>query len=65
MRQVDPNGFRGIQTRPFANDSAHFVLKLFHLFHLHTGEPFLITPEGQLWERGIHPTPKLDVTDGF
>ena len=37
----------GIQTRPYAAHSAHFVLKIFHLFHLHTGEPFLITPKGQ------------------
>ena len=36
----------GIQTGPFAAHSAPFVLKLFHLFHLHTGEPILITPEG-------------------
>ena len=37
----------GIQTGPFAVHSAHFVLKLFCLFHFHTGEPFLITPEDQ------------------
>ena len=37
----------GIQTGPFAAYSAHFVLKLFLIFHFHTGEPFLITPEGQ------------------
>ena len=36
-----------IQTGPFAVLSAHFILRLFHVFHFHTGEPFLITPEGQ------------------
>ena len=36
-----------IQTEPFAAHSAPFVLKCFKLFHLHTGELFLITPEGQ------------------
>ena len=35
-----------IQTGPFAAFSAHFVLKEFQLFHLHTGRPILITPEG-------------------
>ena len=39
--------------------------KDFHLFHLHTGRPILITPEGQLWEKGVLPTPKLDETEGF
>ena len=39
------------------------VWRFFQLFHLHTGEPFLITPEGQLLE--IHPTPELDETDEF
>ena len=47
MRQMNFNAW-GIQTRPLAAHTAHFVLKIFHLFHLHTGEPFLITPEGQL-----------------
>ena len=36
----------GIQTGPFAAHSAHFVLECFHLFHFHTGELLLITPEG-------------------
>ena len=36
----------GIQTGPFAALEAHFVLKIVHLFHFHTGEPILITPEG-------------------
>ena len=55
----------GIQTGPFAAHSAPFVQKIFHLFHLHTGEPILITPEGQFSEKGILPTPKLDETEGF
>ena len=46
MTQVDFNA-RGIQTGPFALHSAHFVQNIFHLFDFHTGEPFLITPEGQ------------------
>ena len=46
MEQIDINGW-GIQTGPFAADSAHLILKIFHLFHFLTGEPFLITPEGQ------------------
>ena len=54
-----------IQAGPFAAHSAPFVLKLSHLFHFHTGVPFLITPEGQLSEKGIHPTPELDETEGF
>ena len=37
-------------------------MKIFQLFHLHSGEPILITPEGQLSEKGILPTPKLDDT---
>ena len=36
----------GIQTGPFAAHWAHFVPKDFQLFHLHTGRPILITPEG-------------------
>ena len=36
-----------------------------HLFHLHTGRPILITPEGQYWEKGNFSTPKLDETEGF
>ena len=64
MRQIGFSAW-GIQTGPFAAHSAPFVVKLFHLFHLHTGEPILITPEGQLSEKGILPTPKLDETDGF
>ena len=37
----------GIQTGPFAAPWATFVLKIFQLFHFHTGQPFLITPGGQ------------------
>ena len=55
----------GIQTGPFAIFEAHFVLKIFQLFHLHYGEPILITPEGQLWEKGFLTTPKLIEIVGF
>ena len=41
----------GIQTEPFAATGTPFVLKNLQLFHIHTGEPILITPEGQLSER--------------
>ena len=37
----------------------------FQLFHFHAGEPILITPEGQLSEKGILQTQKLDETKGF
>ena len=40
-------------------------MKFFQLLHFHTGEPILITPEGQLWEKGILPTLKLNETEGF
>ena len=36
-----------IQTGPFAPLWAYLVVTNFQLFHLHTGEPILITPEGQ------------------
>ena len=55
----------GIQSGPFASHYATFVLEIFHLFHFHTGRPILITPEGQYGEKGIHPTSKLDETEGF
>merc|ERR1711884_506793 len=45
--------------------SALFVQEIFHLFDLYTVEPILITQEGQLSEKRILPTPKLDETDGF
>ena len=45
MRQRDLSAW-GIQTGPFAALWAHFVLRNFNLFHLYTGRPFLITPEG-------------------
>ena len=35
-----------IQNGPFAALWGHFVLKIFQLFHFHTGRPILITPEG-------------------
>ena len=34
-----------IQTSPLAVHLAHFVPKFFQLFHPHTGEPFLISPD--------------------
>ena len=37
----------GIQTGPFAAYLIPFAQNIFHLFHFNTGEPFLITPEGQ------------------
>ena len=64
MRQRDSSAW-GIQTGPFAAHLAHFVPKYFELFHLHTGRPILITPEGQYWEKGNFSTPKLDETEGF
>ena len=42
-----------------------FCSKRFSTFYLHTGRPILITPESQLSEKGIHPTPKLNGTEGF
>ena len=38
---------RAIQTGPFAACWAPFILIIFQLFHFHTGEPILITPDGQ------------------
>ena len=55
----------GIQTGPFAATGAPFVLEIFTTFHLHTGEPILITPEGQLSEKGILPSQQLNETVGF
>ena len=55
----------GIQTGPFAAHSVPFIMKHFHLFHFHTGEPFLITPEVHKWKSGIHPTPELDEIGGY
>ena len=45
MRQ-EVLGALGIQTRPLAVPEAYFVSAIFQLFHFHTGEPILITPEG-------------------
>ena len=56
---------RAIQSGPFASLWATFVLKVFHLLHFHTGRPIFIIQEGQYWEKGIHPTSKLDETEGF
>ena len=44
---------------------APFFSKFLQLFHFHTGRPILITPEGQLWEKGILPTSKLNEREGF
>ena len=49
-----------IQTGPLAVFWVYFVQIFSHLFHFHTGEPILITPEGQLSERGTLPPTKLD-----
>ena len=64
MMQVDFSAL-DIQTGPFAVDLATFVQIIFHHFHFHAGEPILITLEGQLSEKGILPTQKLDETEGF
>ena len=42
-----------------------FVLENFQLLLFLTGRPILITPEGQFWEKGTLPTPKVDDTEGF
>ena len=49
----------GIQTGPVAAHSAHFVLKNFHLFHFHTAEPILITPEEQLLAKWTSPNSRI------
>ena len=64
MRQRGLGGW-SIQTGPFAALCTSHILKLFHLFHLHTGRPILITPEGQKWEKGILPSAKMNETGGF
>ena len=55
----------GIQTGSFAACEANFVLGNFQLFHFHTGEPILITPEANngSWEN--FPFPNMDKTEGF
>ena len=55
----------GIQTGPFAATGAPFVREIFLPFHLQTGELILITPQGQLSEKEVPSTPKLDETEGF
>ena len=54
----------GIQIWSFAALSAHFVLAIFNLFHLYTGRPILITPEGLIVRKGKCATPELNETEG-
>ena len=56
---------RDIQTGPFAACTAPFVLINFQLFHFHTEEPILITPEGQYWEKGNLTPLEKNETVGF
>ena len=44
---------------------ANFALKIFQLFHFHTGGPFLIPQKGQYWEKRFHPNLKLDDTESI
>ena len=44
---------------------SHFCPKMFENFPLSYWGPILITPDGQLSEKGILPAPKLDETEGF
>ena len=53
----------GIQTGPIAACWAPFAHQIFQIFHFHHGS--LITPEGRLWEKNIHPTPEMDLTKMF
>ena len=39
----------GTQTRPVAAHSAHFVMKIFHLLHLHNGGHFLLPQRANYW----------------
>ena len=55
----------GIQTGQLAALWAPFVLKFFQLFHFHTGEPILITPEANNGKRENLTTPNMDDTNGF
>ena len=50
---------------PFAALLASFVLNIFQLFHFHTGEPILITPEANNGKRENLTTPNMDETEGF
>ena len=54
-----------IQTGPFPALCTSHILKSYQLFHLHTGRPMLITPEGQHAGKSIFPTPEMDMTEGF
>ena len=49
----------GIQTVPFAGLRVKFILKCSQIFHFHTGEPILITPEGQFWGKEELSAPEL------
>ena len=48
MRLMNFNAW-GTQTRPVAAHSAHFVMKFFHLLHLHTGGHFLLPQRANYW----------------
>ena len=54
-----------IQTGPFAPHLTKIVVTISQLMHFHTGEPILITPEGQFLEKGILKTPDKNGTAGF
>ena len=55
----------GLHPGPFAALCTSHFLKIFKLFPLHTGRPILITPESQLWGKGVPPTSKLNETEEF
>ena len=40
-------GIWGIKTGPYAAHEVTFAPIFLQIFHFHTGDPFLITPEGQ------------------
>merc|ERR1711978_173272 len=66
-KQNETGGFQclGHSNWIICSPLSHFCSNIFSLFHLHTGRPILITPEGQLSEMGILPTSKQNKTGGF
>ena len=64
MRHMDSSAW-GIQTGPYAAHSAHFAMKIFHLFHLHTGEPILITQRANNEKREFSQLQKRMTPRGF